>query len=188
MTITLIAASWLMFFYEPKCLHDWLIHEEAGRFALLVIHPIVHGTFGHLAGNTLLILPIVGVLVELWMTRFTRKERYFIYVFCYLVSLAGSFVGWMAYASTIPVIGASGIVSAATAFTIWYYLKFHYQGLKSLAPIGIGIAFFPLVSAPITAIVTGELPDSAMLHYFAFFLAFVLALATGRILLYRKGQ
>ncbi|MGH7925106.1 MAG: rhomboid family intramembrane serine protease [Candidatus Binatus sp.] len=113
-------------------------HGNIGALAPLmttVTSMFVHGGFWHIAGNMLYLL-IFGAAVEYRM----GASRYLVFYFA--AGIAGALATvWIAPASTVPVIGASG----AIAGVLGAYFIFYPRGrILTILPIFIFIQFIEI--------------------------------------------
>jgi len=187
----LIVLSWICYGLNRVSFDELLnsaLKDSTGQIIVFLLHPIVHMDLNHLFQNFLGIF-ISGSLIELSMTDLKRIVRYGMLTYCYLVSLAVSYLEWakpsefIDFPNLFPV-GLSGIIFAALPFALFHYLSFpsrmRAKNLHALGPIGIGFLLgalmFPFLSVLYErGLNLALLPRPAFLHLYAFLPSAVLA-------------
>jgi len=185
-TVTLVAASYAFYFLAGQYLATWgFLSTDNGLVLRFVLHPILHGDFFHLLGNTVFL--VTGLLVESWMM-FRRKIRYSILILCYLVSLNVDYLGWVALTPThLPPVGLSGMISSTLAFAFVYCVVFRaylrFKGRSALALASIALLLMVQVWNMLGILITLYNPDylyPMLYHSLAFLEAGILGLVLFR--------
>jgi hypothetical protein len=154
-------------------IQPWL--GVTGYYVLeILVHPITHNNWvPHLATNALFGL-IAGTLIESWMTVRCRT-RLGILGLCYGSSVVADYMKWQYIGPTLNVVvGLSGMISAAIAVLLIYYVLFRHQirldRFGWLAPLGIGFLVWSFLIAPLYNLffVPFQPDDSVNFHLTAF--------------------
>jgi len=152
---------------------------SAGVIAVeILLHPITHINWApHLAANIVFAL-VAGTLIESWMMVRCRTRLSLLAV-CYGSSLVADFMKWKYVGPNLgPVVGLSGMISAAIAALLIYYYLFHHQiqldGIGWLGPLGVGFVSWLLILPFYNLIFVPFRPDDSVnFHLIAFFVAAV---------------
>lgn len=165
--LALVVLSGIVFMLVPNPNAFWYSLNATQKTAMLLLHPLFHDGIFHLLGNILFGLIIIGPLIENWMVLLTRRHRYFIFLFCYLVSLAINCLFWRFNPYEGPGIGFSLMIFAGLGFVIIYYSVFFrrmpFTDWNAVAPVGIGFVLAFLVQSFLPF-----LDFTALLHFLAF--------------------